>query len=174
MHTFQRIWLVESYVTRNSSSMFDITMDNVATMHKLLVSSHTQRKYHRVIFLAWILNLLLLSYRPPPSLQINNVLKLHCNGDILALLERWIILSMTRVWQRTDLVSHFAWGLVACWAGLLIRMVLNAVHLRLGVPCVYDHPCLCTWHCNYDQSWTFWTCSRAHLLCVDRWIMERD
>ena len=54
-------------------------------------------------------------------------------------------------------------------------MVLHAVHLRLsGVPCIYGFPCLCTRHCNSDQLWTFWTCSRAHLLCVDRWIAEQD
>ena len=47
-------------------------------------------------------------------------------------------------------------------AGLSKRAALRAVLSRMHL---YGHPCLCTRHCNYEQSWAFWTCSKAHLLC---------
>ena len=70
--------------------------------------------------------------------------------------------STTRLWQRPDLTSHFAPGSVACWAGRLKCMALCAVCSRMHL---HGHPHLCTQHYNSDQTWTFWTCSRAHLLC---------
>ena len=70
---------------------------------------------------------------------------------------------ITRLWQRTDLTSHFARGLMACWAGFLKCVALHAVRSRMRL---YGHPRLCTRHYNSDQSWAFWTCSREHLLCL--------
>ena len=68
----------------------------------------------------------------------------------------------TKLWQRTDLASRFARGSVVCWAGLLKCVALCAIHSRMHI---YGHPRLCTRHYNSDQSWAFWTCRRAHLLC---------
>ena len=63
--------------------------------------------------------------------------------------------------EATSSLASLDWGLVACWLGLSKRMALCAIRSM----CLYGHPCLCTRHCNSDQSWAFWTCSRAHSLC---------
>ena len=53
----------------------------------------------------------------------------HCNGDVLALLEHQTYHQTMRLWQRTDLISHFAQGPVACslqTCGALRRSFENA------------------------------------------------
>ena len=106
------------------------------------------------------LNLLVLlrRRRPHPSMQVNS--------SRLNLPQQWrcprSLESTTRLWRRTDLVSRFTRGSVACWAGLSKCVALRAVRLRMHL---YGHPCLCTRHCKSDQLWAFWTCRRAHLSC---------
>ena len=93
------------------------------------------------------------------------VLKLTTAMEMFSLCSN---IESTTLWQRIDIVSCLlkAWWHVGCMAeraGLSKRVALCTIHLvRMHL---YGHPCLCTWHCNFDQSWTFWTCSRAHLLC---------
>ena len=65
--------------------------------------------------------------------------------------------STTRPWQRTDIASCFAW---ACRNARLAR-ARECISLA---PRPWQ-PRLCTRHNNSDQSWVFWTCRRAHLLC---------
>ena len=105
----------------------------------------------------WTSNLLVLLCRPHPSIQVNS----SCSNTLQWRHSRSVE-STTRLWQRTDLVSRFARGSVACWAGLSKRAALCAVRSRMHL---YGYPCLCTRHCNSDQSWAFWTCRRAHLSC---------
>ena len=94
----------------------------------------------------------------------------HCRSRVAARTHRVMAMfslclnieSTTRLWQRTDLASRFAWDLVACSVGLPKCAALCAVRLKLHL---YGHPRLCTQHYNSDQWWAFWTCSRAHLIC---------
>ena len=87
----------------------------------------------------------------------------HCNGDILTLLECQIYhQTMKTNRPRLLLRSRLSGTWPACWAGLLKRAAFCAVRSRMHL---HGHPCLSTQHCNSDQTWAFWTCSRAHLLC---------
>ena len=70
--------------------------------------------------------------------------------------------STTSKEQTSSLASLKARWHVGCWTGLSECVVLCTVHSRMRL---CGHPCLCTWHYNSDQSWTFWTCSGAYLLC---------
>ena len=76
--------------------------------------------------------------------------------------------STTRAWQRADITSHFARGPVAYRAGLskcAALAPLAQVRECISMAPRPWQPCLCTRHNNSDQSWVFWTCRRAHLLC---------
>ena len=138
--------------------------DNVANMHaelltacsvqsRLPVSAVCMRRYPNF-------EPMLLWYRPHPP---------HCRPRAAAQTHHVIVTfllcsnveSTIRLWQRTDLASRFAWGSVACWAGLSKRTALRTVCLRMHL---YGHSRLCTQHYKSDQSWAFWTCRTAHLL----------
>ena len=71
--------------------------------------------------------------------------------------------STTRPWQRADFTSHFARGSVACRAGLSKRAAL--VPLARARECISMAPRPWQPRLYTRQSWIFWTCRRAHLLC---------
>ena len=94
---------------------------------------------------------MLLWRRPHPSMQAKS-----CNGNILALLKR-------RIYHQAMIKNRPCLSLRSMLGGLLSRpLETPAARSRMHL---YGHPCLCTQHYNADQSWSFWTCSRAHLLC---------
>ena len=73
-----------------------------------------------------------------------------------------VFVTFERRIYHQSMIKNRPRGSVACWAGLLKCTALCTVYSRIHL---YGHPCLCTWQCNSDQLWAFWTCSRAHLLC---------
>ena len=111
-HNHEKMWLIcmsyyskHTYSEKSKQYHLPSCMSTISTAR---MQQHNQT-----------LNLLLC--RPHPSMQVNS----RCSNSPLQW--QWIatfeqsenIESITRLWQRTDLISRFAWGLVAC--GLLSR-----------------------------------------------------
>ena len=140
------------------ANMHELFTENLISLAVLYVSQWLGQCACQLAAAARTLNLLVLLHRPHPSMQVNS----SCSNSPLQWRGPRSIKSTTRLWRRTDLVSRFTRGSVACWAGLSKRAVLRPVRLRMHL---YGHPCLCTRHCNSDQSWAFWTYRRTHLLC---------
>ena len=119
--------------------------DNVANMQELFtVSSRTQRKsveYYLPSCMSTVSTVLLQQYELWTCYCVDHPSKARCRSTVQQLLELTTAIatfslcsnveSTTRAWQRIDLVSRFAWGSVACWAGLLKRAALRTVHSRM-------------------------------------------
>ena len=75
---------------------------------------------------AQTLNLLVLLRRPHPSIEVNS----SCSNSPLQWRRPHSVKSTTKLWWRTDLVSHFARGSVTYWAGLSRHAALPAPFIR--------------------------------------------
>ena len=118
----------------------------------MTVGSHEHKKPgHRH---GWTVTILITS--------LKQVMIQHCTTAMATFEQSENVESTTRAWQKTDLVSRGS-------AGHSKYAALCAIHFKIHL---YGHICLCTWHCNCDQSWTFWTCSRAHQILLCR--LEKD
>ena len=167
--------LWSKYIIHNWVCLMSQSWENVANMCELFtVSSHTQRNLNSIISLSCMstvstvrmqqhdrtLNQLLC--RPHSSMQINSSClnsPLHAmtvKGDVLALLKH-------RIYHQTISALLEAWWHVACWK-------CGAWSAWRFAPFVQECISMATLVCthgtvNSDQSWAFWTCSRAYLLC---------
>ena len=152
--------------------------DNVAlNMHELLtVSPHIQRKseqYHLPSCMSTVQctcsstnfkPISITSLTTPLDAGLQQLLELTTAMVMLfALLERRIYhQSMTKNRPRLSLRSRLGGTWPAEQASWNTRRFVPFVRAWMHL---YGHPCLCTQHFNFDQSWAFWTCRRVHLLC---------
>ena len=101
-----------------------------------------------------------------------------CDGNVFTLLEHriyvFVPLDYWQIWQRTDLTSHLAWGLVACSAGDLKRVAFCAIRSRMHLslwPPLLMHTVLQFWPIvsllNLSQSTSFVSSGVTRMKIVD-------